>query len=174
MFYNGKTTGKRYEAEEAVTKPGNVVSRARRALGDITNSFGGGTDGREANKKPTLSAPSSAVYPNAEEDMTARSAMTIASEDSSDRPYMKRESDNIDARDGNNPLLCTTYVNEMYEIYYAQERDMQVSASYMTGQQHVNERMRTILADWLVSFLSNPNIYSFFSNRLYMFCPYID
>lgn len=152
MFYNGKTTGKRYEAEEtAVSKPGNVVSRARRALGDITNSFGGGADGREANKKPTLSAPSSAVYPNVEENMTARSAMTIAAEDTSDRPYMKRESDNIDARDGNNPLLCTTYVNEMYAIYSAQERDMRVSASYMSGQQHVNERMRTILVDWLVS-----------------------
>ena len=66
------------------------------------------------------------------------------------RPYMRRDADNIDARDGQNPLQCTAYVHDMYELFYEQERALQVSPSYMEVQPYVNERMRAILVDWLV------------------------
>ena len=162
MFKSNNVPSKRYhEAEDtsAVNKPGNVVSRARRALGDITNSFGIGAEGqgKEANKKPTLSAPSSSVYP---ESVVPTSRVEEAEDtaqfmiDDPNRHYMKRESDNIDARDGQNPLLCTAYINDMYDLFHEQERSLQVSPSYMTGQPNVNERMRAILVDWLVCYYS--------------------
>jgi len=67
-------------------------------------------------------------------------------------PYMMRPVDDIDSRDSGNPLLCTAYVNEMYAIFFDQERDMQVAntQNYMPNQQHINEKMRAILVDWMV------------------------
>jgi len=148
----GKNSARRYESDE-VTKPAvNVVSRARRALGDITNSFGGAADGqgKEANKKPTLAAPSSSIYPPQETARVDEDETAMRTDDSV-RPYMKRESDNIDSRDGSNPLLCTAYINDMYELFHTQERQLQLNPNYMSSQPNVNERMRAILVDWLVS-----------------------
>ena len=66
---------------------------------------------------------------------------------------MNRESDDIDARDAGNPLLATCYVNEMYQHFGNLERQYAVSPNYMTNQPYVNERMRSILVDWLVRFI---------------------
>lgn len=71
----------------------------------------------------------------------------------SDRPYMQREADNIDARDAANPLLCTCVVNDMYEWFGKVEKGIMTNPAYMTtGQPHINERMRCILVDWLVRY----------------------
>jgi hypothetical protein len=67
-----------------------------------------------------------------------------------DRCYMQRVCDDVDARDTDNPLLVTCYVNEMYENFNELERDFMVSSTYMSKQDYVNEKMRTILVDWLV------------------------
>jgi hypothetical protein len=172
----GKNSSRRYETDE-VTKPAaNVVSRARRALGDITNSFGGAADGqgKEANKKPTLAAPSSSIYPPQDTARVDEDETAMRTDDNS-RPYMKRESDNIDSRDGSNPLLCTAYINDMYELFHTQERQLQVNANYMANQPNVNERMRAILVDWLVSFhptyiLHHCTINLFFSPVFRLMC----
>lgn len=154
MFHSNKVSTRRYDTEEAMKPSANVVSRARRALGDITNSFGINGDGqsKEANKKPTLVAPSSSVYPAQETARIDEEHDTImrSVDDYASRPYMKRESDNIDARDGSNPLLCTTYINDMYDLFHIQEKQLQINANYMGTQPNVNERMRAILVDWLV------------------------
>lgn len=69
------------------------------------------------------------------------------------RPYMDRPSDDIDSRDAENPLLCTEYVNEMYELFSKGEREFAVNPTYMSTQPNINEKMRTILVDWLVRFI---------------------
>ena len=63
---------------------------------------------------------------------------------------MSRLSDDIDARDADNPLLCATYVNDMYDIFMEIEKKFAVNPNYMSAQQFINERMRVILVDWLV------------------------
>ena len=71
----------------------------------------------------------------------------------SDRAYMLRPSDDIDSRDAGNPLLVSTYVNETYEHFSESERKYQVKGNYMSNQPYINDRMRCILVDWLVSCL---------------------
>lgn len=67
-----------------------------------------------------------------------------------DRPYMDRPSDDIDARDVDNPLLCTEYVNQMYDNFRVMERELALDGQYMAKQSFINEKMRGILCDWLV------------------------
>ena len=64
--------------------------------------------------------------------------------------YNRREADDIDARDSNNPLMVTDYVKDIYDNMRHKESDA-VSATYMQRQPHINEKMRAILIDWLVS-----------------------
>ena len=149
MFRNiVPSLSRKYTAPEVVepnnNKPSEVVKTSlqpkRRALGDITNNTITTEDIGDATKKPILSTKS-----------TTESDSESKEEVDSDRPYMQRASDDIDARDAGNPLLATSYVNEMYDFFNSLERDMKVSPSYMTNQSFINERMRAILIDWLVS-----------------------
>ena len=151
-----RNIGRRYLENDATKQPdakGPVaVNTKRRALGDITNAYTTeeSKDNSNAAKKPIFaslmgmgsnSESADSSYPN-----TAR---TIEP----DRDYMNRESDDIDARDAGNPLLATCYVNEMYQHFGNLERQYAVSPNYMTNQPYVNERMRSILVDWLVCFI---------------------
>ncbi len=68
-----------------------------------------------------------------------------------DRPYMNRDADDIDERDSQNPLLCTDVVEQMYQYFSECERATRIDSTYMGNQRYINERMRTILVDWLVS-----------------------
>lgn len=58
--------------------------------------------------------------------------------------------DNIDERDNDDPLCTTTYVNDMYAHFREKEVFSSVRPIYMENQTHINERMRSILVDWLV------------------------
>ena len=125
------------------TKPTGVASK-RRVLGDITNAVSGDEVKENAAKKPVSSHLAQTAEIKIEVADDATSIRT------SDRDYMRRESDDIDARDAGNPLLATCYVNEMYDNFGVLERKFSVSPSYMSDQPYINERMRTILVDWLV------------------------
>jgi cyclin B len=70
--------------------------------------------------------------------------------DCDDRFYMQRPSDDIDVRDEGNPLHCTSYINQMYDIFGMIEKEKKVNHEYMANQPYVNDRMRSILVDWLV------------------------
>lgn len=122
--------------EKASAKPG--LSK-RRALGDITNAVADDDSKSIAQKKPLVFKP---AVPEVQ--------MAESKEDLSDRSYMMRAIDDIDGRDIDNPLLVTTYVNEMYDHFGDLEREYKVNSSYMSKQDFVNEKMRCILADWLV------------------------
>lgn len=58
--------------------------------------------------------------------------------------------DDIDARDSDDPLCATSYVQDMYEHFRTKEVSTSVRPVYMEDQQYINERMRSILVDWLV------------------------
>ena len=58
--------------------------------------------------------------------------------------------DNIDARDQNDPLCVTSYVNDMYEHFRIKETTTSARPLYMETQLHINEKMRSILVDWLI------------------------
>lgn len=58
--------------------------------------------------------------------------------------------DNIDERDADDPLCATEYVNDMYAHFRLIEGTKSVRPVFMETQPHINERMRSILVDWLV------------------------
>lgn len=58
--------------------------------------------------------------------------------------------DNIDERDSDDPLCATDYVQDMYKHFRSKELGTSVRPIYMENQSHINERMRSILVDWLV------------------------
>jgi hypothetical protein len=58
--------------------------------------------------------------------------------------------DNIDDRDAEDPLCVTAYVQDMYCHFREKEETTSVRPLYMENQPHINERMRSILVDWLV------------------------
>ena len=133
---------------------------ARRKLGDITNVNGG--------NNPTSGKPGKAVVTNKPsgssffEDSQPTSAPLLSSrpkddsvaESTSASLQTHREADDIDARDASNPLMVTHYVQEIYSNMRLKEVDG-VSSTYMQRQPHINEKMRAILIDWLVSFNLN-------------------
>lgn len=132
-----RSTTSRREQEPTSLKPSTSGVGKRRVLGDITNS----TSNDEV--RSTGLGKKAVVVP---------AAMVLSEEATvSDRPYMQRPSDDIDARDVGNPVLVSTYVDEMYEHFGDSEKKYMVNSNYMASQPYVNERMRTILVDWLVS-----------------------
>jgi cyclin B len=64
--------------------------------------------------------------------------------------YQFGPADNIDERDAEDPLCATEYVQDMYHHFRGKEAITSVRPLYMENQTHINERMRSILVDWLV------------------------
>jgi len=64
--------------------------------------------------------------------------------------YQFGPSDDIDERDAEDPLCATEYVQDMYHHFRGKEAITSVRPLYMENQPHINERMRSILVDWLV------------------------
>jgi cyclin B len=58
--------------------------------------------------------------------------------------------DDIDARDAHDPLCVASYAQDMYEHFRHKELETSVRSDYMKNQTFVNERIRSILVDWLV------------------------
>lgn len=123
-------------ASKAAPKP--MVSR-RRALGDITNATNDDAKDVVA-KKPQFIAPSNADIMDTQDNASV----------ATDRTYMNRMCDDIDARDSDNPLLVASCVNEIYENFSIIEKEFRVDDKYMMKQDYINEKMRSILVDWLV------------------------
>lgn len=141
------------------------VTRTRRALGDITNNVLPSTVADAAAKDDYRSRavpqlPPTRFVPEMVFEARAPVFDDVKPVEMEERSYMQREADDIDARDAENQLLCSTYVNDMYEHFWALERKMMVNASYMEGQPHINEKMRCILADWLVRNITPMQLFS--------------
>lgn len=143
-----RNLGRRYQPEAPVdvSKPESKASGAatkRRALGDITNASSTEETKDNATKKPT----SRSIHVP-EVKIQLQEEIVLKKDD--DRDYMRRDSDDIDARDAGNPMLATCYVNEMYKNFIVLEKQYLPDSTYMDDQPYVNEKMRCILIDWLV------------------------
>lgn len=79
--------------------------------------------------------------------MQQRSSSFVADPNSYQR---KGLADDIDDRDSEDPLCATDYVQDMYEHFREKEIMTSVRPLFMESQSHINERMRSILVDWLV------------------------
>jgi hypothetical protein len=172
--YQKKMFAKITGSRKTVTAPSDAMAPAqadskqgvRRAFGTdltTTNIESKSTTGGGINKVHVHPAPSvatiaaAAAAPVAASDINldvfdpASTAENDFGTTGTERSYMLRASDDIDVRDVDNPLLVGDYVNQMYDLFHVQERAMAVNAEYMQSQPFVNEKMRTILVDWLVS-----------------------
>lgn len=142
--FTRKSSQENKTADFASGKPELATKRTRTFGRDLTNANGTGEVSgiSKVSKSNESSAPlqTNDVDVNVEEDVQM----------DEERPYMSRPSDDIDARDVDNPLLCTEYVNEMYDVFSGLERDIALNPEYMTMQPYINEKMRAILCDWLV------------------------
>ena len=152
----GKNIMRRYPSEKEDVKPTSKLSAIaaiipkRRALGDITNAYTDETkDANAVAKKPQFFQQANTNLPQPE-TFDTQSEMQQSSTHSC-RPYMDRVCDDVDGRDIDNPLLVTCYVNELYETFNELEKTFSVSPTYMARQDYINEKMRTILVDWLVN-----------------------
>lgn len=91
----------------------------------------------------------SAVLPRQTSLRVTRSSAALPPQSASSYQH-STPPDNIDERDSDDPLCVTDYVVEMYEHLREKENTCSVRPTYMENQPHINERMRSILVDWLV------------------------
>ena len=87
------------------------------------------------------------------------------------RVYMQREPSDVDERDKLNPNCCTEVINEMFHSFRAVEVLHAIDGSYMSGQAHLNSKMRRILVDWLVDIHAR---FKMVPETLYLAVNYID
>jgi len=90
-------------------------------------------------------------------------------------------SDDIDARDRNDPASVTDYVQDMYEHFRNKEevQRLYIGPAHDGGKQmHINENMRCILVDWLIEvhykFKLFPETLYLTVNILVYFLPYVE
>lgn len=161
-------------------RDGNAITRhdgnTRRAFRDVTNSTRDVIDKKQHGiekrngdrQRTTHAAPvdnSGPVPPSIAPDI-GFPAFPIQRQNSSSlsqNSFMQRSAsfnsssyqhsgpvDDIDERDANDPLCATAYVQEMYKHFRLKEQSTSVRPIFMEHQPHINERMRSILIDWLV------------------------
>lgn len=95
-------------------------------------------------------AAASSSVPAAPTALTAESLAVYMSAGGSTSYQYSGPADDIDERDSDDPLCATSYVQEMYEHFRIKEVSTSVRPVYMEDQSFINERMRSILVDWLV------------------------
>ncbi|CAB1098473.1 unnamed protein product [Ectocarpus sp. CCAP 1310/34] len=144
------------KAEEAVAegagkggkKPGARVASA---------SVGSADTGAAAPVVPSaaslvVASSSSSSSSAAVTQTTAPAAPAAISSAPASRPIRtaSRTPTDIDQRDADEPLAVTEYVEDLYVFLREREIATKVDRGYMDSQPNVNERMRSILIDWLV------------------------
>lgn len=160
-----------------IAKKGLGGVQTRRGLRDITNKVeenGGQAEGGKGGKKPGARVASASVG-SADTGVAAPAAPGISCATVAGRPEpvaagaavdarpavastacsrpirtATRTATDIDVRDADEPLAVTEYVEDLYVFLREREIATQVDRRYMDSQPNVNERMRSILIDWLV------------------------
>lgn len=64
--------------------------------------------------------------------------------------FIETQLDPIDAPDAKDPQLCAEYAVEIFEFLRQSEGENVARPGYMERQDDINEKMRSILIDWLV------------------------
>jgi len=149
------------------TQNANQDTQLRRAFGDVTNRVSQQQQQHNKHKdteKRTASA-SADVRSRSNVTIQSRAEVVLAERPVADavirstnnaieaslQSYQHTgKTDDIDARDADDVLNVTSYVNDMYEYHRLRERVTTPSPSYMDRHTSVNSRMREILVDWLI------------------------
>jgi hypothetical protein len=136
------------------------TSNSRRALGEITNNRivnnNGEKDGQHLVQKRQQSYQGQGYDFRVPQESVVLPPAPEVPEVSSIRTHQQPsyqhigQVDNIDERDANDPLCATEYVQDMYHHFRVKEQSTSVRPVYMENQKYINERMRSILVDWLV------------------------
>lgn len=131
----------------------------RTALGDLSNrenvnpNLAGKAEKKASNKivLETNREKAPTAVPTNEGAFAFSSQPTFSRSSSSENGYQYTgPADDIDFRDKDDPLCATEYVQEMYSHFRNKELVTSVRPVFMENQRHINERMRSILVDWLV------------------------
>ena len=94
-----------------------------------------------ATLRPSNLAPLEALNQSAQDhEMMSRSAVKQS----------RRRIDEVDVNDMKDPLAAADFVKYIFKSYRNTEQKVRISSSYMSRQQDINEKMRSILIDWLV------------------------
>lgn len=139
-------------------KPGARVASASVGSADTGAAAPAAPGSSSASSSAAAVAPSSSaqvVQTAAAAGPAAPAAAAVATSDSAttaSRPIRTatRKATDIDERDADEPLAVTEYVEDLYVFLREREIATQVDRRYMASQKNVNERMRSILIDWLV------------------------
>lgn len=57
--------------------------------------------------------------------------------------------EDIDAADGENLVLVSEYVNDIYDYLYSLEVEQSIAENHLVGQEEVFAKMRAVLVDWI-------------------------
>jgi len=175
-----KILDKMFHRDTTASHRTNNAGNTRRAFRDVTNSTrnfddsGKGATGKNlvskknvfsvGSENPVVVAPrqqevNPAVEPQQLHDRQTLFTRNVSSLNNEQNPaYVSNSSsyqhsgliDDIDERDADDPLCATDYVQDMYTHFRSTEVSTSVRPIYMENQSHINERMRSILVDWLV------------------------
>lgn len=134
---------KRNGASSAVLQPQRSVTLESRTDTDASSAGNANMEMQQPPPPPPANHP--ALQPQAPSGNGTMDYMATGSSYQYSAP-----ADDIDERDSDDPLCATSYVQDMYEHFRSKEVSTSVRPVYMEDQQYINERMRSILVDWLV------------------------
>lgn len=127
-------------------KPGARVASASVGCAD-TGAEAPAAPGATSSSLSSAASQQTCLASSASEDAASAVAPAPAS-----RPIRTatRTATDIDLRDADEPLAVTEYVEDLYAFLREREVATRIDRRYMDSQPNVNERMRSILIDWLV------------------------
>lgn len=134
----GKANGK---------KPGARVASA--SVGSADTGVAAPAAGVNVNLSSASSNSAVAVIAPGPSSVAAAATTSTAVQQRPIRTAVRTATD-IDLRDADEPLAVTEYVEDLYAFLREREMATKVDRGYMERQPNVNERMRSILIDWLV------------------------
>jgi cyclin B len=130
------------------------------ALGDITNLVGGGGKTKPSGVIPEPAPPPPVVPPTAPPPPPTAAPREVrrkvsTKDDAAVEPEWAGKLDPSDLPDASAPQCVAEYVWDIFENLRKDEKKMEADSrlnleGYMDGQKDLNEKMRSILVDWLV------------------------
>ncbi|KAL7501530.1 hypothetical protein ACHAWT_009799 [Skeletonema menzelii] len=119
----------------------------RLALRDVSNRRPAGNGAAKDGGKPVRSRSTST---NATSSSSTSDQSTKQYDSAFESYQYSGPADKIDDRDADDPLCVTSYVQDMYHHFRSKEAFTTACPEYMENQQFIDQRMRSILVDWLV------------------------
>ncbi|KAJ9683875.1 hypothetical protein PVL29_016396 [Vitis rotundifolia] len=144
LVTNGAAAGKGPEAEKAAQKKVAVKTKPETVI-ELSSDTEEVKKEKPINTKKTGEGSSRKKVQTMTSILTSRSKAACGLTDN--KP--KEQIVDIDAADANNELAVVEYVEDIYKFYKLIESESHIH-DYMDSQPEMNEKMRSILVDWLI------------------------